>query len=336
MRERFGILSAIVICAVMAIFTASAYAQEIKFFRIGTGGIFGTYYPVGAMVAQAIGSPPGSLACDQGGSCGVPDLIAVPQSSNGSSANIAGIARGSLESGFAQSDIVYWAYSGTGIFEGQEPVTELRVIASLYHESIQIVARKGANISSVRDLGGMRVSLDEPGSGTLVDARIVLSMHGLTVGDLKAEYIKPGPSIRKIELNELDAFFIVAGYPTVAVARLATGAGALLVPIAKFRADAMVNRWGFFAHDIVPAGTYAGIPETPTVSVGAQWVVGAGVDDELVYEITKALWNKASRHILDNGHPIGKTIVAERALDGVGIPLHAGAERFYRQVGLVD
>ena len=246
MNPRPGILLVIVICAAAAIFTTPGNTREITIFRIGTGGIGGTYYPIGGMVAQAISRPSGSLPCDQGGSCGVPGLIAVPQSSNGSASNIAAIARGNLESGFAQSDIVYWAYSGTGIFKGQTPITELRVIANLYPESIQVVARKGANISSIRDLRGRRVSLDEPGSGTLIDARIVLSIHGLTERDLLPEYIKPDRAILKIEQNQLDAFFIVAGYPTMAVTKLAAGAGAVLVPIAKPEADAMVKRWGFF------------------------------------------------------------------------------------------
>lgn len=336
MYSHIRILLALVICAAAAQFATPTSAQEITIFRIGTGGIGGTYYPIGGMVAQAISSPPGSRSCDKGGSCGVPGLIAVPQSSNGSASNIAGIARGSLESGFAQSDVVYWAYSGTGIYEGQAPITELRVIANLYAESIQLVARKGANISSVRDLRGLRVSLDEPGSGTLIDARIVLSIHGLTEQDLLPEYIKPDPAIHKIENNQLDAFFIVAGYPTRSVAQLAAGAGAELVPIAKPEADAMVDRWNFFTHDVVPAGTYVGIPETHTVSVGAQWVVSANIDSELIYQITKALWNNASRRILDNGHPKGMAIVAEHALRGLGIPLHPGAKRYYTEVGLLD
>ncbi|NQU59188.1 MAG: hypothetical protein HQ513_18310, partial [Rhodospirillales bacterium] len=91
-------------------------AQDINFFRIGTGGTGGTYYPVGGVIAQAISNPPGSRSCEKGGSCGVPGLVAIAQSSNGSVSNIRGIANGTLESGFAQSDTVYWAYSGTGVF----------------------------------------------------------------------------------------------------------------------------------------------------------------------------------------------------------------------------
>ncbi len=329
------LLLVIVACASAAILTAPIHAQELTFFRIGTGGIAGTYYPIGGMVAQAISNPPGSRPCDRGGSCGVPGLVAVPQSSNGSVSNVDSIARGDLESGFAQSDVVYWAYTGTGVFEGQPPIEKLRVIANLYPETVHVVTRKDTGISSIRDLRGKRVSLDEPGSGTLVDARIVLSVHGLTEKDILAEYIKPDLAIRKLERGQLDAFFIVAGYPTASVSRLASGAGVALVSIAVTEVDALVERWRFFARDNVPAGTYVGVPETSTVSVGAQWIVSADIDDELVYEITKVLWNKASRGILDNGHPKGRAIVLERALNGVGIPLHPGAERYYRDIEMV-
>ena len=327
-------LAAVAVAGLFA--TASlAVAQDMRFFRIGTGGTGGTYYPIGGLIANAISNPPGSRACDKGGSCGVPGLVAIAQSSNGSVANINGINSGTLESGFAQSDVAYWAYTGTGIFADRGKVASLRAIANLYPESIHLVARKGAGIKSVRDLKGKRVSLDEPGSGTLVDARIILQAYGLSEKDIKPDYIKPTPAIGKIKDNQLDAFFIVAGFPTGSVAELASSAGAELVPIAGAEAQAIMAKYGFFAPDTIPAGTYDGIGETKTLSVGAQWVVGANVDADLVYGITKALWNDNSRKLLDHGHAKGKVIRLETALNGVGIPLHPGAERFYKEAGIL-
>lgn len=311
-----------------------AVAQDIKFFRIGTGGTGGTYYPIGGLIAQAISNPPGSRACDKGGSCGVPGLVAIAQSANGSVANINAINSGTLESGFAQSDVAYWAYTGTGIFKERGKLGTLRAIASLYPESIHLVARKGAGIASVSDLKDKRVSLDEPGSGTLVDARLILAAYGLSEDDVRADYIKPTPAINKIKDGQLDAFFIVAGYPTGSVAELASSAGAELVPIDGPEAEAIIKKYGFFAAGTIPAGTYEGIGETETLSVGAQWVVSADVDEQLVYDIVKALWNEKSRKLLDNGHAKGKSITIETALDGIGIPLHPGAERYYREAGL--
>jgi TRAP transporter TAXI family solute receptor len=314
----------------------TAASQDMRFFRIGTGGTGGTYYPVGGMIAHAISNPPGSRPCDQGGSCGVAGLVAIAQSAHGSVANVDAIKSGQLESAFAQSDVAYWAYTGTGIYDADGRVDNLRAIASLYPESIHLVARKGSGITSVKDLKDKRVSLDEPGSGTLVDARIILAAYGLSERDVEADYIKPTPAIGKIKDDLLDAFIIVAGYPTGSVAELCATAGCELVPIDGPEAAKIREQYEFFAEDVIPADTYQGIGKTKTLSVAALWVVGAEVDEALVYEITRALWNDSTRRLLDRGHAKGRSVTLKSALDGVGIPLHPGAERFYREVGLIQ
>jgi TRAP transporter TAXI family solute receptor len=315
---------------------SAAAAQEMRFFRIGTGGVAGTYYPVGGLIADIISNPPGARPCERGGSCGVPGLVAIAQSSNGSVANVNDIASGALESGFVQSDVAHWAYTGSGIYEGEGKVENLRAIAGLYPESIHFVTRKDAGIESISDLKGKRISLDEQGSGTLVDARIILQAYGLTEDDVQAEYIKPSPAVAKIQAGELDAFVITAGYPVGSVAELCAGAGCEIVPIDGPEVDQLIKTYPFFQKDVIPAGTYEGVKETPTVSVGAQWVVGEEVDEELVYGITKALWHENARHLLDSGHSKASAITLETALNGIGIPLHPGAKRYYREVGLLD
>jgi len=332
---RSALLGVLIGClGVMAVSLGST-AQEMRFFRIGTGGVAGTYYPIGGLIADIISHPPGARPCNRGGSCGVPGLVGIAQSSNGSVANVDAIASRTLESGFLQSDIAYWAYSGTGIYEGKPKVDQLRAIANLYPESIHLVARKDAGITSVADLAGKRVSLDEPGSGTLVDARIILDAYGISEDDLHAEYIKPSLAVAKMRDGELDAFIIVAGYPTASVLEVCAKIGCELLPIEGPKADELIAEHQFFAKDTIPAGTYDGVPATPTLSVGAQWLIGADIDEELVYGITKALWHENARKLLDDGHPRGKAITLETALDGIGIPLHPGAERFYREQGML-
>jgi hypothetical protein len=311
-------------------------AQEITFFRIGTGGVAGTYYPIGGLIADIISNPPGARPCDKGGSCGVPGLVAIAQSADGSVANVNTIASGELESGFAQADVAHWAYTGTGIFDGQEPVENLRAIANLYQESIQIVARADAGIETVADLAGKRVSLDEPGSGTLVDARIILGAYGLSEEDLEPAYIKSSLAVAKMKEGELDAFVIVAGYPTASVAETAESLHVNLLPLQGPEIDGLLEEHPFFTQDVIPFGTYEGVPTTPTLSVGAQWLVGAEVDEDLVYGITKALWHENARKLLDDGHVKGRAITPATALEGLGVPLHPGAERYYREAGLID
>ena len=149
MKHRLGAALFASLLTLLAAIAGASGAEEFTFFRIGTGGGGGTYYPVGGMVAHAISHPPGSRACEDGGDCGVPGLIALGQSSRGSVDNIEAIATGKIESGFVQSDIAYWAYNGTGIFAGKGRITTLRAITNLYPESTQLVARRGAGIDSV-------------------------------------------------------------------------------------------------------------------------------------------------------------------------------------------
>lgn len=312
-----------------------ATAQQMSFFRIGTGGTAGTYFPIGGLLSNAISNPPGSRECDKGGSCGVPGLIATAVASNGSVANINGIVAGSLESGLTQSDVAYWAHSGTGVFDGKAKIEELRAIANLYPETIHLVARKGSGIKSPADLKGKRVSLDEPGSGTLIDARIVMGAYGVTEKDVKAEYLKPNAAGDRLRDGALDAFFFVGGYPTGAISELATSAGVELVPITGPEATKILADYKFFGPDKVPAGTYKDVGETPTISVNALWVTSAKQPEELIYGIAKAIWNDNSRKLLDAGHAKGKVIRKETALDGVGIPLHPGAAKFYKEAGLL-
>ena len=310
-------------------------SEQITFFRIATGGIGGTYYPVGGLIAQAISNPPGSRPCDKGGSCGVPGLVAVAQSAHGSVANIEAIAAGYVDSGFAQSDVAYWAYTGTAIYLKTGKIENIRAIASLYPESIHLVARKDSGIRSVLDLRGKRVSLDEEGSGTLVDARLILAAFGLNEKKIKPSYLKPIPAIEKMQAGELDAFFIVAGYPTNAVKELAKAGGAELIPIEGPEIDVLIAKYGFLTKGAIPAETYEGIGAVNTLNVGAQWIVAADADEELVYNITKALWNDGSRQLLANGHPKARELTLETALDGIAIPLHPGAHRFYVEAGLI-
>ena len=297
-------------------------AQAQQFFRIGTGGTAGTYYPVGGMIANAV-SQPGKI-------------VVTAQAANGSVANVTGIAGGAIESGFSQADVAAWAYTGKGVYEGKGSVPGLRLIANLYPESVHLVVRKGSGIKTVADLKGKRVALDEPGSGTLVDARIILAAYGLKDADLKPEYIKPNQAGDKMKDGELDAFFFVGGAPAGAIAELASaGAGIELVAIDGPQADAIRKTDTFFSADLIADGVYKGVGATRALAVGAQWVTSDKADANTVYEITKALYGDAAQKMLASGHAKGKFITKENAVKGAGIPFHPGAERFYKEVGLI-
>jgi TRAP transporter TAXI family solute receptor len=306
--------------ATVLAFTGAANAQQ--FFRIGTGGTAGTYYPVGGMIANAV-SQPGKI-------------VATAQASNGSLANVNAIAGGSLEAGLSQSDVATWAFTGTGAFEGKPKVGDLRMIANLYPESIHLVVKKGSGIKSVADLKGKRVALDEPGSGTLINARMVLAAYGVKESDIKPDYIKPNQAGDKLKDGSLDAFFFVGGAPAGAIAELASsGVGIELVPLTGGPADALRKQNPYFAVDTIAANTYKDVAEVQTLAVGAQLVTSAKLDTETVYQITKAMYSDSTQKTLAAGHAKGKFITKENAVKGVGIPFHPGAEKFFKEAGLL-
>jgi uncharacterized protein len=303
-----------------AMMAAGPALAQAKFFRIGTGGTGGTYFPIGGLIANAISS-------------GTVNASAV--ASNGSVANVNAIVGGASESGFSQSDVAAWAYTGTGLFEGKPKVEELRSIANLYPETVHIVVKKGLGAKTIADLKGKRISIDEPGSGSLVNAKAILAAYGVTDRDYKAENLKPGPSAEKMRDGSLDAFFITGGYPLGALTELGTTHGFDLLPIEGEVAEKLKKQFGFFATDVIPDDAYKGIKGVATLAVGAQWVTTSKIDADLVYEVTKALWSDKTRQTLDAGHAKGKTIQKATALAGLGVPLHAGAERFYKEAGLL-
>lgn len=314
--------------------------SELQILRLGTGGTGGTYFPIGSILAQALSTP---IDPENGDRTGVPDLLLVPQISNGSVSNVKGLSRGLLDLALVQSDVAYWAYNGTAIFNDQPKHHALRAVANLYPESMHLVARKGSGIESVANLKGKRVSLDEVGSGTVVDARIVLHFYDLEESDLKAVFLKPFFAARQIANGELDAFFLFAGYPAAAILDLAATTGATLVPIDGPAVEAILHEHPYFArgvipagtygHGLIPAGTYKGVGDTPTLTVGAQLLVNAALEEDFIYQLTRALWSTYTQELLIEGHPKGKEIKLKRALEGVSIPLHPGAARFYREMG---
>lgn len=310
------------IAVAIALAAASAGASAQQFFRIGTGGTAGTYYPVGGMIANAI-SQPGKLS-------------ATAQASNGSVANVSAVAGGAMESGFTQADVATWAFKGTGLYDGKPNVPGLRLIANLYPESVHVVVKKGAGIKSVADLKGKRVALDEPGSGTLVNARAILAAYGLKESDIKPEYIKPNQAGDKLKDGALDAFFFTGGAPAGAIAELASsGAGIDILPIEGKEADTLRAQSPFFAVDTIAAETYKGVGQVKTLAVGAQWVTSDKVDANIVYEIVKALYSENGQKMLAAGHAKGKFITVQNAVQGAGIPFHPGAEKFYKEKGVL-
>lgn len=313
-----------------------AGAQEhVRFFRIGTGTTGGTYFPIGGILAGAISGPPGLPDCGApGGSCGVPGLIAVAQASEGSVDNVLQIGRGMLEAGLAQADVAYAAYTGTNQFAESGAIPELRAIAHLYDEYVHVCAAADGPVRTIPDLFGKRVAIGPEGSGTRFDAERILAAYGLTTADIVALSDTTEVAADRLARDEIDALLMVGGPPVVIIADLARRRPIRFVPIDGEEAEALVATSPFFTRRMIPEAAYPDLEAVPTLAVGALLLVSSAVDADTVYEITRALWEPATGELLRTGHPRGAEIVEDSALDGLAIPLHAGAARWYAERAL--
>jgi len=315
-----------------------AQAADPTFFRIGTGGAGGTYFPIGGTIANGISAPPGARPCDEGGQCGVPGLIAIAQSTTASVFNNAAVQNGELEAGLAAADVTRSMYMGSGKFDGK-PHPKLRVIANLYPEDLHLVMPKGSSIGDLGELADKRVGIAQAGSGTQVAVLQMLEAWGVTRDNMEEAELNNSQSAERLADGQLDAYFYAAGWPVAAMVQLASTKG---MSLHSFTEDDLAKINGIIPAYIpskIPGGVYEGVDEdvlTPAVS--ALLVVSSDLSEELVYGITAALWNDNTRKLLDNGHAKGKQITPASALDGVealGVPLHDGAAKFYKEAGLM-
>ncbi|TDP45411.1 TAXI family TRAP transporter solute-binding subunit [Zavarzinia compransoris] len=310
-----------------------ARAQEARYLRIATGSAAGTYFPVGETIARLLSHPPGLPACDPGTPCGVNGLVATAETSEGSVANVGAVAGRAVETALAQADVVAWAYGASGLFAGKEPQANLRVIASLYGESMHVVVKAGSGIAKLRDLIGKRVSLDRPGSGTRGDALMILELAGIKPKQILVQDLGPSRAAEALASGEIDAMFFFSGAPSANIGDIA-GAGIALLPIDGDLREKLLAKGRYFMAGTIPEGAYPGVPATETVNVGAQWICALEAEDALIYDITKALFDPVNRAALDAGHPRAADITLATAVQGLAVPLHPGAVRFYREQGI--
>ncbi|VUX46152.1 31 kDa immunogenic protein [Candidatus Defluviicoccus seviourii] len=312
---------------------APATAQDVRFIRIGTGAAGGSYFPVGGLIANAISNPPGSAPCALGGSCGVPGLVAAAVSTQGAVENAQAVADGKLDLALCQADVAYFAYTGTGPWAPKPALKNLRVIANLYPELMHAVVRRDAGISAIGQMRGKRINLGEQNSGTLAVARWVLRAYNVPPSTLTASFLSLNRASSLLVEGKLDGFFMIGGYPLTAVTDSAEALPIAILPVDEAVATQLMRQHRFFARSVIPDKTYPGVGAVETLAVGAQLIVTADMDEGFVYAMTQALWDPRNRPILDGGHPLGKLIRRETALDGLAIPLHPGAARYYEQQG---
>ncbi|AVR00680.1 TAXI family TRAP transporter solute-binding subunit [Oceanobacillus sp. M65] len=287
-----------------------------EFLQMLTGGTSGTYYPLGGEMAKIISDETGM------------ETNAV--SSNASADNMISLQEGEAELAFVQTDVAANAIDGVNSFDGN-PVDNVSAIGSLYPETIQIVTAADSGIASVEDLAGKTVSVGAPGSGTFVNAEQILEIHGMTMDDINQENLDFGESTGGIQDGNIDAAFITSGTPTGAVEGLAATVDISIVPIEQEKVDALVEEYPYYAADTVPAETYSGqAEEVNTVAVLAMLAVTNSLSEDAVYDITKAIYENTD----GMAHAKAEFISTDSALDGIGIDVHPGAQKYFDEVGV--
>lgn len=304
------------------------YANALQPIRIGTGGSTGVYYPIGKSIATGL-----TLKSTEYGSV-LNAHIGVAQISAGSIENTFGVISGGIEAGLVQADIAAFAHKGVRAFKNISDTSSIRAIASLYPEKFQIVVRKDAGIDAFKDLKGEKISIDELGSGTLAVMQIILAAHGMTENDLVPQYLKPVFTQEKMESGELQGFVMMAGAPMTAVTELYK-TDITLVPIEPAIASDINKQFPYLSPGKIEANVYSNIPETPTLEVHALLIVNEKMSDDFAYAITEALFSEETSRLLREGHLQGRSITLETALNGISIPLHPGAERFYLEHNII-
>ena len=321
MKKRVFLVVSIVL-ALTLVLAGTSVAQQKKFFVISTGGTGGTYYPLGGILAQALTEK-------------VPEVVTTAQAGQASVANCNLIRDKQIESAFVQSNVAFNAYNGVDQFK-DKPAKNLRFIASLYPETIQIVARADSGIKTVKDIKGKRLVPGDRGSGTEVDTLNILGAYGYTYKDFSSvDWLSFSGGAQRLQDKQADVTFTTAGWPTAAITELAISTNIVLVPIDEAKIKDITKKYPFYSRIIIPKATYKGQEkDVPTITTMAQWVVGAEVPDEVVYKLTKALWENGAKKMAE-AHSQGKNVQPKTALAGMGIPLHPGAEKFYKEAGLI-
>lgn len=286
-------------------------------FMFGTGGTAGTYYAYGGVLAQYMKNYAG--------------VRVTAVSTGGSKANIQSIQDGDYQLGFTQSDVMSYAWTGTKSFEADGATHDFRVLGCLYAETVQLITMD-KDIKSVEDLKGRSVSIGEAGSGVYFNAMDVLNTAGLTIKDIKPQYQSFEDSKESLKDGKIDAAFIVAGAPTTAITELATTNGVYLINIDGDLRDRILEECPYYTSFVIPAGTYPKQDkDVETITIKATVIVAANLEDEVVYDLTAAIFDHVDEITAENAK--GSELELANAASVTDVPYHAGAAKYYEEHG---
>ena len=311
---------AILLIVIMAVSLVACGAPKQQNLSMVTGGESGTYYAYGGMIANVLTEK-------------VDGVTITASTSGASAANARSLNKSEADLALLQNDVMDYAYNGIESFVEDGKFENIATIGTLYPEVIQIVATESSGITSIADLAGKRVSVGDMGSGTEANARQILSAYGLSYDDLgKVEYLGFGDSSTAIQQMTIDAAFVTAGVPNPAISELNVMVAVRLVPVDGAYADALIAQYPFYAKFKIEDTAYDGLAGADTVAILATLACRKDLDEELVYNLTKTLFESKD----SIAHDKAKVLAAESAINGVSVPFHPGAAKYYKELGLLQ
>jgi len=308
-----------------ATLSTSAMAAEKTYVSIGTGGVTGVYYPTGGAICRLVNKNRKKT----GIRCSV-------ESTGGSVFNINAIRQGELEMGVAQSDWQYHAYNGTSKFKKAGAFKDLRAVFSVHAEPATLVVRADSGIKNFEDLKGKRVNVGQPGSGTVATFGVIEKAFGMSRKDYKlASELKASEMGQALCDNKIDAYIMLVGHPAGTIKETTTTCDAKIADIHGPAIDKLIKDNSFYRYASIPAGMYKGNPEAAkTMGVGATFVSSAKVPEKVIYEVVKAVFENFDD--FKKLHPAFKNLKkTEMVKASLSAPLHAGALKYYKEVGLI-
>ncbi|MGO2146542.1 TAXI family TRAP transporter solute-binding subunit [Halomonas sp.] len=308
-----------------ATFAAPAVAQE-RYITIGTGGQTGVYYVVGQSVCRMVnrGSEEHSIRCNA-------------PSTGGSVANVNGMKSGELDMGVVQSDVQYRAYNGEANFEEEGPWGDMRAVFTMHGEPLTVVARADAGIDNISDFPGKRVNIGNPGSGQRNTMDVVMEAFGWDEDTFAlASQLDAAEQASALSDNNIDEMVYVVGHPNGSIQEATTTIDANLVSVTGDEIDTLIEEYPYYTRSVIPGGLYRGNDEdVETFGVAATFVSSTDVDEEVIYETVKAVFDNFDR--FKRLHPAFENLNEEDMIsDGLTAPLHDGAARYYRERGWIE
>jgi len=325
MKKYFVFMLALVMTVSFSAVVIPEAKAENRFVTIGTGGVTGVYYPTGGAICRLVNK----TRKDHGIRCSV-------ESTGGSIYNLNTIAAGELDMGVAQSDWQYHAYNGTSKFEEQGPNKDLRAVFSVHPEPFTMVARAGSGIKNFMDIKGKRVNIGNPGSGQRGTMDVVMEAMGISKDDLQlASELKAAEQASALCDNKVDAMVYVVGHPNGSIKEATTSCDSVLVNVTGPAIEKLIAERPYYRTATIPGGMYRGSDaDTTTFGVGATFVSSAKVPEEVIYNVVKAVFDNFDD--FKKLHPAFSVLKKEEMIkDGLSAPLHDGAKKYYKEVGLL-